>query len=187
MEKEKTIVIDVRLTREFVVALVAVLTALMLLVYPALTGRSAEASGEATSEATSLASSTGMRQFYLTEAEVVGNQPLTACAAGYHFASLWEIADPSNLRYNTVLGYTRSDSGQGPPAGTWGWVRTGYVSGDADMGQANCNSWTSISGLLRGTYAQLPTLWTGGYEDLGVWTFGTDLCSGDHYAWCIED
>jgi hypothetical protein len=187
MKEEKTIVIDVRLTREFVVALVAVLAMLMLLVYPALAGRRAEASGDGTAEDASLASSSGMRQFYLTETKFLGNQTLTACAAGYHFASLWEIAEPSNLRYNPALGYTRSDSGQGPPAGAWGWVRTGYVSGGSDMGQANCNSWTSASGLLRGTYAQLPTLWTGGYEDLGVWSFGTDMCSGDEYAWCIED
>ena len=116
MREEKTIVIDIRLTRECVVALIAVLATLMLLVYPALTGKSTTALGEGASEDASLASSAGMRQFYLTEAVVQGDQPITACAAGYHFASFWEIADPSNLKYNTTLGYTWSDSGQGPPA-----------------------------------------------------------------------
>lgn len=187
MEKEKTIVIDVRLTRESVAALVAVLAALMLLVYPALTGRSAAASSEGASEDASLASSTGMRQYYLTEAEFQGNQTLSACVAGYHFASFWEIAETSNLRYNTALGYTQSDSGQGPPAWVSSWVRTGYVSGGAEMGQANCESWTTISGLTRGTLARLVSDWTGDYEDLGAWSFGTDLCAGENHVWCIED
>jgi hypothetical protein len=45
-------------------------------------------------------------------------------------ASMWEISDPSNLRYDTQLGVTTADSGFGPPAGTsfvafFGWVRTG--------------------------------------------------------------
>jgi hypothetical protein len=27
------------------------------------------------------------------------------CAVGYHMASLWEIHEPSNLRYDTALGF----------------------------------------------------------------------------------
>ena len=54
------------------------------------------------------------RSFYLTQTEHTGSQALTACAEDYHMASLWEILDPSNLRYNTELGYTRADSGSGP-------------------------------------------------------------------------
>ena len=187
MKEEKTIVLDIRLTREFVVALVAVLATLMLLVHPALTGRSAEASGEETSEDASAASSTGMRQFYLTEVDFQGNQTLTACAAGYHFASLWEIIDPSNLRYNTTLGYAQSDSGHGPPSSVWGWVRTGYVTSDAETGQGNCNDWASYSVHRYGSRAQLPASWTGGYEDVGVWFCARELCNGDNHVWCIED
>ncbi len=58
----------------------------------------------------------GPRKFYLTKTLHTGAQALSACATGYHMASLWEIHDPTNLRYNTELGFTSgSDSGFGPP------------------------------------------------------------------------
>jgi hypothetical protein len=37
--------------------------------------------------------------FYLTKTKHNGAQALTACAAGYHMPSIWEIHDPSNLKY----------------------------------------------------------------------------------------
>ena len=43
--------------------------------------------------------------FYLTRTTHVGNQVLTACAAGYHMASLWEILDPSNLKSQHGIGF----------------------------------------------------------------------------------
>ena len=49
----------------------------------------------------------GPRKFYLTQALHNGAQALSACAQGYHMASLWEIHDTSNLRYDTDLGLTR--------------------------------------------------------------------------------
>ena len=39
-------------------------------------------------------------------------------------ASLGEIHDTSNLRYDTDLGLTLADSGFGPPI-VFGWIRTG--------------------------------------------------------------
>jgi hypothetical protein len=56
--------------------------------------------------------------FYLTKTTHNGGQALTACAAGYHMASIWEIHDPSSLRYSTVYGFTEDDSGLGPPHGS---------------------------------------------------------------------
>ena len=87
-----------------------------------------------------LAASTGMRQYYLTEDPVSdATQALTACHSGYHMASLGEIVDPSNLKYNTTLGDTRDDSSQGPPAFLGGLVRTGYNSDNSTTaGQGNC-------------------------------------------------
>jgi hypothetical protein len=86
----------------------------------------------------------GPRMFYLTQTAVPGDQALTACAVGYHMASLWEIHEPSNLRYNTRLGVTQDDSGFGPPTGMEGWMRTGSVNNVQNQpGLANCNSWTS--------------------------------------------
>lgn len=69
---------------------------------------------------------TSPRQFYLTTSTFNGSQPLRACAAGYHFASFWEILDPSNLVYNTTLGYQNADSGFGPPTNVTGFIRSGF-------------------------------------------------------------
>ena len=75
------------------------------------------------------------RKFYLTKTEdYTGSQALSACASGYHMASLWEIFDTSNLRYDTALGASSTDSGSGPPVAVYfglghfegdGWIRTG--------------------------------------------------------------
>src|SRR4029450_11293782 len=40
------------------------------------------------------------RLFYLTTSRVNALGALNACAAGFHFASLWEIFDTSNLKYD---------------------------------------------------------------------------------------
>ena len=61
------------------------------------------------------------KSFYLTRVTHNASQALSACAEGYHMASLWEIHDPSNLRYDTELGFTTDDSGFGPPH--WGILR----------------------------------------------------------------
>jgi hypothetical protein len=73
----------------------------------------------------------GPRKFYLTQTRHVGNEVLAVCAAGYHMASLWEIFDPSNLRYDTQLGFTLEDSGFGPPSFEGGWIRTGGIGIDS--------------------------------------------------------
>ena len=77
----------------------------------------------------------GTKKFYLTQSGANGSQALTACDGGYHMASIWEILDPSNLKYDTNRGRTLGDSGSGPPslgAGV-GWIRTGE---DAAVGGA---------------------------------------------------
>jgi hypothetical protein len=104
-------------------------------------------------------------EYYLTPDTHTGDQVLSACALGFRAAALWEILDTSNLRYNTRLGYTRKDSGFGPPA-TGGWVRTGAASGSTGApGTSNCNAWTSSSGLDVGSYSSLPGSWDAGFED----------------------
>ncbi len=67
-------------------------------------------------DGTSAFLSFGARQFYLTRNRFQGDEALTACAPGYHMASLWEIHDVTYLRYNTALGSTQADSGLGPPS-----------------------------------------------------------------------
>ncbi|MFC2029833.1 PPC domain-containing protein [Chloroflexota bacterium] len=102
-------------------------------------------------------------------------------------ASLWEILDPSNVRYNTSLGNDRADSGEGPPSFMSGWVRTGYDSDNGtEPGQANCDVWSSTAGY--GTVVSLPADWTDlAKQDVWVWDAAIRACSNDAGVWCVQD
>ena len=131
----------------------------------------------------------GPRKYYLTATLHKANEALTACAADYHMASFWEIHDPSNLRYDTALGFRRRDSGSGPPAGTAGWVRTGWDADESDLpGSSNCNAWTSDSPFGEGTAVNLPRLWrlTDG-PVISPWISAGELCSEPLRVWCVQD
>lgn len=139
----------------------------------------------------------GVRQFYLSRSYVQADKARSACAKGYHFASIWEIADPSSLRYNTTLGLPSPDSGEGPPSAIslWGspfpvhgWVRTGYNSSSSNTaGQANCTAWGTNSEFAWGTVANLPSNWTGGEQDIGIWNTGVRTCDAYNWVWCVQD
>jgi hypothetical protein len=139
----------------------------------------------------------GARKFYLTQGQYDGSQALSACASGYHMASLWEIFDPSNLSYDTSLGVTTDDSGSGPPNGS-GWIRTGFLASNginADgtvqvAGAANCQAWTSASSEARGTTALLPvygTIENGDVTVISPWVARTATCSARPRVWCVQD
>ena len=124
-------------------------------------------------------------QYYLTRDRYAGDQVLSACAMGFHTASLWEILDTSKLRYNTRLGHTRRDSGHGPPT-TGGWVRTGYASDSTNLpGTGNCQSWTSSSVSDNGSFVSLPGSWEDGYDVLMGWDAGVRACSESVQVWCV--
>ena len=126
-------------------------------------------------------------QYYLTADTYQADEALSACALGFHMASLWELLDTSNLRYNTTRGHTRTDSGHGPPA-AGGWIRTGSESGSTNLpGTGNCQAWTSSSASDYGSHAVLPGSWTDGSEDLMGWATATRDCSGSVRVWCIGD
>ena len=137
-----------------------------------------------------------IRRFYVTKNLVSADQALTTCASGYHFASLWEIADPSNLQYDTTLGVTSADSGQGPPTAipffsgiltVRGWVRTGFInSTTAIAGHANCSGWASTNDTHSGTTIGLPSTWTDS-PDIGVWNATTRYCDSLQRVWCVQD
>ena len=137
------------------------------------------------------AASLGLRQYYITKNNFLGNQALTACASGYHMASLWEILDPSNLKYNRTLGETQDDSGQGPPTFyPVGWVRTGYIPNFTTIaGQANCDNWTDGSTGYSGTTAKLPIVWEDAPDqDVGVWDVEVKTCNLTYVGvWCVAD
>ena len=183
-EQDRTLIININLTKELLVWSTVVISAIVFLGYLIWGGQEAAAAGRQVAPA----ASTGMRQFYLDDYPATGATALSVCAEGYHMASLWEILDPSNLRYNPELGMTRDDSGAGPVT-YWGWVRTGYLA-DTDnvAGRANCDAWTTSDGAAYGTIVNLPNgAWSPSYADLHVWYAGTSPCSNYNATWCVED
>ena len=128
------------------------------------------------------------QKFYLTKDSFQGGQALTACAKPFHMASLWEILDPSNLKYDTGRGYINDDSGSGAPANVIGWIRTGGpASGAGGSGGANCNAWTSSSNLDTGTDVELSQGWNGAANVASPWNADTELCNGSLRVWCVQD
>ena len=129
----------------------------------------------------------GPRKFYLTKTEHNGAQALSACAPGYHMASLWEIVDPSNVRYNTDLGVTFTDSGFGPPSAL-GWIRTGFLTSDSlEPGVANCDAWTSADAGRFGTLVGLHSLWNLPPTQISPWQGIARSCSTATRVWCVQD
>jgi len=119
----------------------------------ALSGSIVQARELETSPAAPLLQDSTGRRFYVSPDKAFdGDDVLTACAAGYHAASLWEIWDPTNLVYDTTLGYPDSDSTDGLPTSIIGWVRTGYH--DAD-----------------GTLLALNADWAGSPINISPWTY----------------
>jgi len=189
-QSEHTLVVNIHLTRGLAILLFAALLTVAWLGSLAWGQKEAAASGQhdtlASAPAGPLAATAGMRHYYLHTAAQYATDALSACASGYHMASLWEMLDTSHLQYNTALGDMAGDSGSGPPTVFSGWVRTGYNSNNgATAGQANCNGWTSTSG--SGTVVSLPSNWTIAPQDIHVWTVGTSSCGLPSDVWCVED
>jgi hypothetical protein len=130
----------------------------------------------------------GPRKFYLTKTEHNGAEALTACAQGYHMASLREIHDTTNLHYDTDLGFTLADSGFGPP-NLLGWIRTGsFANTAAGPGVANCNAWTSANAGDVGTVASPSPDWGGLGTAVSPWTSGASICASSLVrVWCVQD
>jgi hypothetical protein len=121
------------------------------------------------------------RSFYVTPGLFTANQVLTACAAGYHLASYWEIHEPSNFAYDTSLGLQRASYQSGPPvvAGICGgydpieaWLDNGTAPG-----WQNCNGWTDSAGSIGLT----AYLCGEGYHQLQA------DCGEQHHVWCVSD
>lgn len=134
-------------------------------------------------------SSAGSRSFYLTTSEFDGDgaDESNVCATGYHFASLWEMLDVSNLVYTTGIGMSEDDIGGGPPASLAGWVRTGYTANNTSTaGRANCSAWSSTAGY--GTTVELISDWTSTTTlDLPPWNVNVHSCALTRPAWCVQD
>jgi hypothetical protein len=141
----------------------------------------------------------GERSYYLTNFAADGASALAACDTGYHMASLFEIVDPSNLRYafNHADAATQADSGVGPPADLFGWVRTGEAAsgaGEMDEGEANCGVWTSNDPGLNGTRVEIEDKWADIplEAEIGPWDVDLQGCDDPDPqiptgVWCVED
>ena len=87
------------------------------------------------------------RQYFLTTAFLKGNQANdTVCGPGFHFASIYEILDPTTMRYASDNEYALkeplADMGRGPPQRLYGWIRTGQYADRLNIpGSANCDAW----------------------------------------------
>jgi hypothetical protein len=133
----------------------------------------------------------GRRRYYLTTGTYNGSQALTACGAGFHMASLWEILDPTVLQYDTTRGQTTEDSGSGPPGNIGAWIRTGKPLGTASSspGGESCSGYTTTS--ENGTRVWLPRDWDSDPVSTTLtapWWNGTlSSCAGASPVWCTED
>jgi len=130
-------------------------------------------------------------KYYLTDDNLASDAALTACAAGYHMASLWEIVDPSNLTYafDHPDAHTKADDGEGPPSEWFGRVRTGASSSVADSaGSGNCAAWTSVDNADHGTFVRLTRAWEAPPGEIGgVWDAHSFSCNLPGPVWCTQD
>jgi hypothetical protein len=135
------------------------------------------------------------RRYYVTKTFHDGSQALSACAAGYHMASVFEILDPSNLVYDTALGHTTDDSGGGPPLWSGvgpiehGWVRSGAASnaGTGAPGVQNCGAWTATTGVGTAIVPRYAGDWNFGALTVSPWIWANFLCATAQRVWCVSD
>ena len=181
--ESQTIIINFNMTHRTAVLLMLAVLGVALLGYLAWGSRPVTAANPQSP----IAGSTGLRQYYLTNGTFFGNQATTACAPGFHMASLWEIMDTSNLQY-TSLGYVgNNDQGNGPPSDggySWGWIRTGGASSTSSTpGIGNCANWTSFFNYDFGTLTWLDNNWA----TVDVWQATTETCDTKGQVWCMEN
>jgi hypothetical protein len=132
----------------------------------------------------------GRKQYYQTSATFTGNQALTACAAGFHMATLAEIFNTAALDYaRTVPGAVQgADSGFGPPYSVTGWIRTGIGSvANNQVGAGNCKLWTSNQVADYGTTVALNPDWLDTVTNISPWAGVTFTCNNARRVWCVQD
>jgi hypothetical protein len=197
-EQRTTFVVNVNITRGTVALLIAGMLLAALLGYLAWGQQRVSAATPQVPEAPAApaAGSGGLRKYYRTDTAFSPTLASTACGTGYHFASIWELLDPSNLEYAgerpDAWGGPLYDMGEGPPTGAGGlplqgYVRTGYgTDASGYPGQGNCDNWTSDNENHYGTVAGVSHEW-GTAEDLFAWNIDVTPCNIRTGVWCVED
>jgi hypothetical protein len=129
------------------------------------------------------------RRFYLTTANVAGDEAATACAPGFHMAAIWEIHDVSSVVYDGSVGFVgNADQGEGPPALLGGWIRTGSSAvANGAAGLANCDAWSDGSGASDGSRAELRWDWNSAGTVASPWIGGTSPCDAVRRVWCVQN
>jgi hypothetical protein len=147
--------------------------------------------------------STWPRKYFITDTEYYPTtiSAANACGTGFHFASLFEILEPSGLLYDTknaLAFYHPSDydQGFGPPTFILGWVRTGFgrYADNAAPGQSNCNNWTTSNSEAYGTAVSLNGAWTNlftssdDFSPITRWWLPMAIqCKQKIRVWCVSD
>jgi hypothetical protein len=130
----------------------------------------------------------GAKKYFLTIDGFAGNAALGACGKGYHMATLWEIYDVTQLKYDAKRGQLRADSGSGPPAELGGWVRTGGAESAADnVGVANCFGWISNVAEDYGSAVELDGNWEAPATNASPWAPFTATCDSTLPVWCKQN
>ena len=139
-----------------------------------------------------------LRRFYITTNSVQAAIVSNPCDVGFHFASFWEISDPSKLSWDRDRGTLvppPNDLGAGPPTAVTGWIRTGFpaMSSTGPTGNANCFNFTSTAGPPNaGSTASLNAYWDFSFGPAAAsgtwpWVLGTSACNQTNRVWCVED
>lgn len=132
-------------------------------------------------------SARGTRRYYLTPSPRAANTVLSACAVSFHPAHLAELLMPSELEYDTRLGQTNTDSGEGPTQQS-GWIRTGSPSLIGSVaGDANCAAWTTTSAAEEGSAVRFAANWEIAHGFGSPWEPSTVACNFVRPVWCVED
>lgn len=124
-------------------------------------------------------------RFYLSSNSVDGAHAFSACAPGFHMASVSELLQPGSLDYDSQLGFPAFDGSRGMPPATPGWIRPG---GAGNLAQS-CQNWTSVNANLKGAMLRLDL------PDSAVGTqyFGSLIeyfvanCNGNARVWCRQN
>lgn len=134
------------------------------------------------------------RKFYLTNSSGSdGSQASSACASGFHMASLWEIFDPSNLVYDTSRGLIGGVFGTevGPPNFFIGWIREGGASVGSEPnttpGQRDCVGYTSNDSGQHGTVVGLSSDFGSSAGGVDPWASDSKTCDTKLQVWCVQN
>lgn len=120
------------------------------------------------------------RRFYRTPQFVTAPSAPSACQAGFHMASFWELSLASLEYVPAPVGAANLGSGVGPPNDP-GWVRPGV-----DANANTCSRWTTTSGTGTIAALTLPSS-SDAASNVSPWGVSTTACSQPLPVWCVED